>query len=46
MTDFRVENPLDASKTGNEIIIKCIGVNDKGRVKWSRRAGICEAKSK
>ncbi|MDR1527998.1 MAG: polyribonucleotide nucleotidyltransferase [Puniceicoccales bacterium] len=44
MADFRVENPADICKIGDEIIIKCIGVDDKGRVRLSRRAVICEAK--
>jgi polyribonucleotide nucleotidyltransferase len=44
MADFRVENPADICKIGDEIIVKCIGVDDKGRVRLSRRAVICEAK--
>ena len=30
---------------GDEIIVKCIGIDDKGRVKLSRRAALEEAKS-
>ncbi|MDR2776846.1 MAG: polyribonucleotide nucleotidyltransferase [Puniceicoccales bacterium] len=44
MADFRVENPADICKIGDEIIVKCIGVDEKGRVRLSRRAVICEAK--
>ncbi|MDR2779000.1 MAG: polyribonucleotide nucleotidyltransferase [Puniceicoccales bacterium] len=44
MADFRVENPADICKIGDEIIVKCVGVDDKGRVRLSRRAVICEAK--
>jgi polyribonucleotide nucleotidyltransferase len=44
MADFRVENPADICKIGDEIIVKCVGADDKGRVRLSRRAVICEAK--
>ncbi|MDE6431889.1 MAG: polyribonucleotide nucleotidyltransferase [Opitutales bacterium] len=44
LADFRVENPEDVCKVGDEVIVKCIGVDDKGRVRLSRRAVICEAK--
>jgi polyribonucleotide nucleotidyltransferase len=44
MADFRVENPADICKIGDEIIVKCVGVDEKGRVRLSRRAVICEAK--
>jgi polyribonucleotide nucleotidyltransferase len=44
MADFRVENPADICKVGDEIIVKCVGTDDKGRVRLSRRAVICEAK--
>lgn len=44
LADFRVDRPEDVCKVGDEIIVKCIGVDDKGRVRLSRRAVICEAK--
>ncbi|MDR3144103.1 MAG: polyribonucleotide nucleotidyltransferase [Puniceicoccales bacterium] len=44
MADFRVENPADICKVGDEIIVKCVGTDEKGRVRLSRRAVICEAK--
>lgn len=44
LADFRVESPEDFCKVGDEIVIKCIGVDEKGRVRLSRRAAICEAK--
>lgn len=44
LADFRVESPEDFCKIGDEIVIKCIGVDEKGRVRLSRRAAICEAK--
>ncbi|MDR1413951.1 MAG: polyribonucleotide nucleotidyltransferase [Puniceicoccales bacterium] len=44
MADFRVENPADICKIGDEIIVKCVGVDEKGRIRLSRRAVICEAK--
>ncbi|MDR0679954.1 MAG: polyribonucleotide nucleotidyltransferase [Puniceicoccales bacterium] len=44
LADFRVEDPGDVCKVGDEIIVKCIGTDEKGRVRLSRRAVICEAK--
>ena len=44
LADFRVENVEDFCKVNDEIIVKCVGVDDKGRVRLSRRAVICEAK--
>ncbi|MDR2737402.1 MAG: polyribonucleotide nucleotidyltransferase [Puniceicoccales bacterium] len=44
MADFRVEDPADICKIGDEIIVKCVGLDDKGRIRLSRRAVICEAK--
>ncbi|MDR0715708.1 MAG: polyribonucleotide nucleotidyltransferase [Puniceicoccales bacterium] len=44
LADFRVENPGDVCKVGDEIIVKCIGTDEKGRIRLSRRAVICEAK--
>jgi polyribonucleotide nucleotidyltransferase len=44
LADFRVEDPSDVCGVGDEIIVKCIGVDEKGRLRLSRRAVICEAK--
>lgn len=44
LADFKVGDPADICKIGDEIIVKCIGVDDKGRVRLSRRAVICDAK--
>ncbi len=38
----RVEKTEDVCKLGDEILVKCIGIDDKGRVKLSRRAALCE----
>ncbi|MDR2436040.1 MAG: polyribonucleotide nucleotidyltransferase [Puniceicoccales bacterium] len=44
LADFHVDDPNDICKVGDEIIVKCIGSDEKGRVRLSRRAVICEAK--
>ncbi|MFL2912525.1 MAG: polyribonucleotide nucleotidyltransferase [Opitutales bacterium] len=44
LADFRVNNTEDICKLGDEILVKCIGIDDKGRVKLSRRAAMEEAK--
>ncbi|MDR2668129.1 MAG: polyribonucleotide nucleotidyltransferase [Puniceicoccales bacterium] len=40
----RVENVEDVCKVGDEIVVRCVGVDEKGRVRLSRRAAICEAR--
>ncbi|MEI6248763.1 MAG: polyribonucleotide nucleotidyltransferase, partial [Verrucomicrobiota bacterium] len=42
LADFRVNNVEDVVKLGDEIIVKCVGIDDKGRVRLSRRAAIAE----
>ncbi len=42
LADFRVEKTEDVCKLGDEILVKCIGIDDKGRVRLSRRAALCE----
>ena len=42
LADFRVKRTEDVVKTGDMILVKCIGVDDKGRVKFSRRAAMKE----
>ncbi len=40
LADFRVNKVEDVVKQGDSIWVKCIGVDDKGRVKLSRRAAM------
>ncbi len=42
LADFRVEKVDDVCKLGDEILVKCIGIDDKGRVRLSRRAALAE----
>ena len=42
LADFRVNRVEDIIKLGDEIIVKCVGIDDKGRVRLSRRAAIAE----
>jgi polyribonucleotide nucleotidyltransferase len=44
LAEFRVENVENVCKLNDEIIVKCVGVDEKGRVRLSRRAVLCEAK--
>jgi polyribonucleotide nucleotidyltransferase len=37
-----VKQTEDIVKVGDEIWVKCIGVDDKGRVKLSRKAAMAE----
>ncbi len=43
LADFRVRKTEDVVKLGDEILVKCIGIDDKGRVKLSRKAAMAEA---
>ncbi len=40
LANFRVKNTEDIVKVGDEISVKCLGVDEKGRVKLSRRAAM------
>jgi polyribonucleotide nucleotidyltransferase len=40
LADFRVKNVEDVVKVGDLIWVKCIGIDDKGRVKLSRKAAM------
>ncbi len=40
LADFRVKFTEDVVKNGDMILVKCIGVDEKGRVKFSRRAAM------
>ena len=42
LADFRVKYTEDVVKNGDMILVKCIGVDEKGRVKFSRRAAMKE----
>ena len=42
LADFRVNKVEDVVKVGDMIWVKCIGVDDKGRVKLSRKAAMKE----
>jgi polyribonucleotide nucleotidyltransferase len=42
LADFRVKRTEDVVKVGDQILVKCIGVDEKGRVKFSRRAAMKE----
>ncbi|HEY1770061.1 MAG TPA: polyribonucleotide nucleotidyltransferase [Chthoniobacterales bacterium] len=42
LADFRVNRTEDVAKIGEMIWVKCIGIDDKGRVKLSRRAALKE----
>ncbi len=40
LADFRVNRTEDVVKVGDAVWVKCIGVDDKGRVKLSRKAAM------
>jgi len=40
LADFRVNRVEDVVKNGDSVWVKCIGVDDKGRVKLSRKAAM------
>ncbi|MFK5923611.1 MAG: polyribonucleotide nucleotidyltransferase [Verrucomicrobiota bacterium] len=42
LADFRVDKVEDVVKVGDMVWAKCIGVDDRGRVKMSRRAAMAE----
>ncbi|MDR0340178.1 MAG: polyribonucleotide nucleotidyltransferase [Puniceicoccales bacterium] len=44
LADGRVENVEDICKVGDEMVVCCVGVDDKGRVRLSRRAALCAAR--
>ncbi len=44
LADFRVNKTEDICKLGDEIHVKCVGIDDKGRVRLSRRAALEEQK--
>ena len=42
LANFRVKQTSDIVEMGDEIWVKCIGVDDKGRVRLSRKAAMAE----
>src|SRR5438552_18492163 len=42
LANFRVKQTEDIVKLGDEIWVKCLGVDEKGRVRLSRRAAMSE----
>jgi len=42
LADTRVNKTEDVVKNGDAIWVKCIGIDDKGRVKLSRKAAMKE----
>lgn len=42
LADFRVNKTEDVVRNGDSIWVKCIGIDDKGRVKLSRKAAMKE----
>lgn len=44
LAEVRVENAEDICQPGDEMVVKCVGVDEKGRVRLSRKAALLEAK--
>ncbi len=42
LADFRVKNTEDVAKLGDEMWVKCIGIDERGRVRLSRKAALAE----
>src|SRR5437763_17135305 len=42
LANFRVKQTEDIVKVGDEIWVKCLGVDEKGRVRLSRKAAMAE----
>ncbi len=42
LADFHVDNPEDICKMGDEMWVKCIDADDRGRVRLSRRIAMAE----
>jgi polyribonucleotide nucleotidyltransferase len=40
LANFRVKNTEDVCKVGDDITVKCLGVDEKGRVRLSRKAAM------
>ncbi len=42
MADFRVNSVEDICKMGDQMWVKCIGVDDRGKIKLSRKEALAE----
>jgi len=42
LADFRVRRTEDVCKMGDEMVVKCVGIDEKGRVRLSRKAALAE----
>lgn len=42
LANFRVKNPQDIVKVGDEIWVKCVGIDEQGRVRLSRKQAMAE----
>ncbi|HKI69333.1 MAG TPA: S1 RNA-binding domain-containing protein, partial [Verrucomicrobiae bacterium] len=42
LANFRVKQTEDIVKVGDEILVKCLGIDEKGRVRLSRKAAMAE----
>lgn len=42
LADFRVNRTEDVAKLGDEIWVKCVGIDDKGRVRLSRKEAMAD----
>lgn len=42
LANFRVKQTEDIVKVGDDIVVKCLGVDEKGRVRLSRKAAMAE----
>lgn len=46
LADFRVRKTEDVCKPGDEMIVKCLGVDERGRVRLSRKAALEELEAR
>lgn len=46
LADFRVRNTEDVCKPGDEMVVKCLGVDERGRVRLSRKAALEELEAR
>ncbi len=46
LADFRVRRTEDVCKMGDEMVVKCVGIDEKGRVRLSRKAALAELEAR
>ena len=46
LADFRVRNTEDVCKPGDEMVVMCLGVDERGRVRLSRKAALQELEAR